>query len=97
MSVGFMSALRHQLRVRKTSIVTCDDHPWLDSFAVADHDRSPEVSLAAAARLLIERLAKPSRRATRTIRLRRDAHPRIVRLRLRGSTLLTTSGRPALA
>ena len=35
MSVGFMSALRqYQLRCPEdVAIVTCDDHPWLDSFS----------------------------------------------------------------
>ncbi len=102
MSVGFMSALRqYQLRCPEdVAIVTCDDHPWLDSFSprLTTIDLPKRELGAAAARLLIERLAKPSHRATRTIRL-----PSAMRIRescgcaLRGSTLLTTDGRPALA
>ena len=35
MTVGFMGALRqYRLRCPRTSrMVTCDDHPWLDSFS----------------------------------------------------------------
>lgn len=60
MAVGFMRALRqYQLRCPEDiAIVTCDDHPWLDSF----HPRLTTVNLPkyelgrAAARLLVERL-----------------------------------------
>jgi LacI family transcriptional regulator len=102
MSVGFMSALRqYQLRCPEdVAIVTCDDHPWLDSFSprLTTIDLPKRELGAAAARLLIERLGKPANRATRTIRL-----PSAMRVRescgcaLRGSALLTTSGRSALA
>jgi LacI family transcriptional regulator len=102
MAVGFMQALRqYQLRCPEDiGIVTCDDHPWLDSFSprLTTIDLPKRELGAAAARLLIERLAKPSGRATRTIRL-----PSAMRIRescgcaLRGSALLSASGRPALA
>jgi len=103
MSVGFMGALRqYQLRCPEdVAIVTCDDHPWLDSFSprLTTIDLPKRELGAAAARLLIERLSKPgARRGARTIRL-----PSAMRIRescgcaLRGSALLTTSGRPALA
>lgn len=60
MTVGFMRALRqYQLRCPEDiGIVTCDDHPWLDSF----HPRLTTVNLPkyelgqAAARTLIRRL-----------------------------------------
>ena len=102
MSVGFMEALRqYQLRCPEdVAIVTCDDHPWLDSFSprLTTIDLPKHELGAAAARLLIERLSKGARRAPRTIRL-----PSAMRIRescgcgIRGSALLTTSGRPALA
>jgi LacI family transcriptional regulator len=71
MTVGFMRALRqHQLRCPEdVAIVTCDDHPWLDSF----HPRLTTVNLPkyelgqAAARALMQRLqpgdAPPPKRA----------------------------------
>ena len=77
MAVGFMRALRqYQLRCPEdVAIVTCDDHPWLDSF----HPRLTTVNLPkyelgqAGARALIERIepgdAPPPRRA-RTITLK---------------------------
>ena len=60
MTVGFMRALRqYQLRCPDDiAVVTCDDHPWLDSF----HPRLTTVNLPkyelgqAAARLLVRRL-----------------------------------------
>ena len=60
MTVGFMRALRqYQLRCPEDiAVVTCDDHPWLDSF----HPRLTTVNLPkyelgqAAARLLVRRL-----------------------------------------
>jgi LacI family transcriptional regulator len=65
MAVGFMKALRqYQLRCpQDVAIVTCDDHPWIDSF----HPRLTTVDLpkydlgAAGARVLIERLASRDR------------------------------------
>jgi len=60
MTVGFMRALRqYQLRCPEDiAVVTCDDHPWLDSF----HPRLTTVNLPkyelgqAAARMLVRRL-----------------------------------------
>lgn len=63
MAVGFMKAVRqYQMRCpQDIAIVTCDDHPWLESF-------SPELTTvnfpkyelgSEAARVLIERLAAP--------------------------------------
>jgi LacI family transcriptional regulator len=60
MTVGFMRALRqYQLRCPEdVAVVTCDDHPWLDSF----HPRLTTVNLPkyelgqAAARMLVQRL-----------------------------------------
>ena len=83
MAVGFMRALRqYQLRCPEDiAVVTCDDHPWLDSF----HPRLTTVDLPkyevgkAGARALIERVdpgtAKPPQRGrvitlTTTMRLR---------------------------
>jgi len=72
MTVGFMRALRqYQLRCPEDiAVVTCDDHPWLDSF----HPRLTTVNLPkyelgqAAAKLLIQRLQPgddpPPKRAT---------------------------------
>src|SRR5882672_6833043 len=92
MSVGFMEALRqYQLRCPEdVAIVTCDDHPWLDSFSprLTTIDLPKRELGAAAARLLIERLSKPARRTARTIRL-----PSAMRIRescgcgIRGSAL----------
>lgn len=71
MTVGFMRALRqYQLRCPDDiAVVTCDDHPWLDSF----HPRLTTVNLPkyelgqAAARMLVGRLQPgdepPPRRA----------------------------------
>ena len=83
MAVGFMRALRqYQLRCPEDiAVVTCDDHPWLDSF----HPRLTTVDLPkyevgkAGARALIERIdpgtPKPPQRGrvitlTTTMRLR---------------------------
>lgn len=60
MTVGFMRALRqYQLRCPEDiAVVTCDDHPWLDSF----HPRLTTVNLPkyelgqAAAKMLVRRL-----------------------------------------
>jgi len=72
MTVGFMEALR-QYRMRcpdDVAVVTCDDHPWLDAFSprLTTIDLPKRELGAAAARLLVDRLA------------RRGGRPRIVRL-----------------
>jgi LacI family transcriptional regulator, galactose operon repressor len=77
MTVGFMRALRqYQLRCPEDiAVVTCDDHPWLDSF----HPRLTTVNLPkyelgqAGARALIRRLqpgddALPKRGQTVTLK-----------------------------
>jgi LacI family transcriptional regulator, galactose operon repressor len=93
MSVGFMGALRqYQLRCPEdVAIVTCDDHPWLDSFAprLTTIDLPKRDLGAAAARMLIERLAKGKRSAPRTIRLKSA-------MRIRESCGCTLRGRAAL-
>lgn len=77
MAVGFMGALRqYQLRCPEdVAIVTCDDHPWLDSF----HPRLTTVNLPkydlgqAGARALLERMQPSNGRAakrSRTITLK---------------------------
>jgi len=73
MTVGFMEALR-QYRMRcpdDVAVVTCDDHPWLDAFSprLTTIDLPKRELGAAAARLLVERLA------------RRGGRPRIVTLK----------------
>jgi LacI family transcriptional regulator, galactose operon repressor len=72
MTVGFMEALR-QYRLRcpeDIAVVTCDDHPWLDAFSprLTTIDLPKRELGAAAARLLVERIAQPGGRR-RTIRL----------------------------
>jgi len=72
MTVGFMEALR-QYRMRcpdDIAVVTCDDHPWLDAFSprLTTIDLPKRELGAAAARLLVDRIA------------RRGGRPRIVRL-----------------
>ena len=62
MSVGFMQALK-QYRLRcpeDIAIVTCDDHAWLDAFSprLTTVDFPKRELGAAAARLVIERVAK---------------------------------------
>jgi LacI family transcriptional regulator len=93
MSVGFMGALRqYQLRCPEdVAIVTCDDHPWLDSFAprLTTIDLPKRDLGAAAARMLIERLANGKRSAPRTIRLKSA-------MRVRESCGCTLRGRAAL-
>lgn len=72
MTVGFMRALRqYQLRCPEDiAVVTCDDHPWLDSF----YPRLTTVNLPkyelgrAGARLLLDRL-HPGRATSRRPRL----------------------------
>ena len=85
MSVGFMEALRqYQLRCPEdVAIVTCDDHPWLDSFSprLTTIDLPKHELGAAAARLLIERLSKGARAAAHHSTAQRDAHSRVVRMR----------------
>ncbi len=78
MAVGFMQALRqYQLRCpQDIGIVTCDDHPWLDSFA----PRLTTINLPKyeigrrAAELLVEALEPPDgaakRRSARTVTLK---------------------------
>jgi LacI family transcriptional regulator len=73
MTVGFMEALR-QYRLRcpeDVALVTCDDYPWMDSFAprLTTIDLPKRELGAAAAQLLVERIAKKSGR------------PRIVKLK----------------
>lgn len=73
MAVGFMRALRqYQLRCPDdVAVVTCDDHPWLDSF----HPRLTTVNLPkyelgqAGARALIERIDPGDRRPPRRSRV----------------------------
>jgi len=73
MAVGFMQAMRqYQIRCpQDVAIVTCDDHPWLDSFAprLTTVNFPKYTAGAEAARVLVERLANRGR-AARTIELR---------------------------
>ena len=63
MAVGFMRALRqYQLRCPEdVAIVTCDDHPWLDSFGPGlTTVNFPKYELGSeASRVLIDRLTRP--------------------------------------
>jgi LacI family transcriptional regulator, galactose operon repressor len=73
MSVGFIKALQ-QYRLRcpeDIAIVTCDDHPWLDAFSprLTTLDLAKRELGAAAARMLLERIAKPRARI-RSVRLK---------------------------
>ena len=73
MTVGFMEALR-QYRLRcpeDVALVTCDDYPWMDSFSprLTTIDLPKRELGAAAAQLLVERIAKKRGRA-RTIVLK---------------------------
>jgi LacI family transcriptional regulator len=73
MTVGFMEALR-QYRLRcpeDVALVTCDDYPWMDSFAprLTTIDLPKRELGAAAAQLLVERVGKKTGR------------PRIVKLK----------------
>ena len=93
MTVGFMEALR-QYRMRcpdEVAVVTCDDHAWLDAFSprLTTIDLPKRELGAAAARLLVERIAKPSGRA-RIVRLGNA-------LRVRESCGCALRGRDALA
>jgi LacI family transcriptional regulator len=69
MAVGFIKAMR-QYRLRcphDIAIVTCDDHPWIDGFSPQlTTVNFPKYELGSeAARVLIERLGSPDRRAER--------------------------------
>jgi LacI family transcriptional regulator len=73
MTVGFMEALR-QYRMRcpdDVAVVTCDDHPWLDAFSprLTTIDLPKRELGAAAAQILVERIAHPRGRP-RTLRLK---------------------------
>ena len=65
MAVGFMRALRqYQLRCpENVAIVTCDDHPWLDSFSPGlTTVNFPKYELGReSCRVLLDRLAHPER------------------------------------
>jgi LacI family transcriptional regulator len=93
MTVGFMEALR-QYRLRcpeDVALVTCDDYPWMDSFSprLTTIDLPKRELGAAAAKLLVERIAKKSGR------------PRILKLknamRVRESCGCSLRGGTALA
>jgi len=73
MTVGFMEALR-QYRMKcpdDVAVVTCDDHPWLDAFSprLTTIDLPKRELGAAAAQLLVERIAHPRGRP-RTLTLK---------------------------
>ena len=73
MTVGFMEALR-QYRLHcpeDVALVTCDDYPWMDSFSprLTTIDLPKRELGAAAAQLLVERIAKGKGRA-RTVTLK---------------------------
>jgi LacI family transcriptional regulator len=73
MTVGFMQALQ-QYRLRcpeDVALVTCDDYPWMDAFSprLTTIDLPKRELGAAAATLLLERIARGSGRA-RTVRLK---------------------------
>ena len=73
MTVGFMQALR-QYRLRcpeDVAVVTCDDYPWMDSFAprLTTIDLPKRELGAAAAQLLVGRIARKGGRA-QTVRLK---------------------------
>jgi LacI family transcriptional regulator len=73
MTVGFMEALR-QYRMRcpeDVALVTCDDYPWMDSFSprLTTIDLPKRELGAAAAQLLVERIARGKGRA-RTVTLK---------------------------
>ena len=73
MTVGFMEALR-QYRLRcpeDVALVTCDDYAWMDSFSprLTTIDLPKRGLGAAAAQLLVERIARGKGRA-RTITLK---------------------------
>ncbi|PYR18576.1 MAG: LacI family transcriptional regulator [Acidobacteria bacterium] len=93
MTVGFMEALR-QYRMRcpdEVAVVTCDDHAWLEAFSprLTTIDLPKRELGAAAARLLVDRIARPGGRA-RIVRLRNA-------LRVRESCGCALRGADALA
>src|SRR6478672_3332495 len=93
MTVGFMEALR-QYRLRcpeDVALVTCDDYPWMDSFAprLTTIDLPKRDLGAAAAQLLVERIAKKQGRP-RTVKLKNA-------MRVRESCGCGLRGRVALA
>ena len=93
MTVGFMEALR-QYRLccpEDVALVTCDDYPWMDAFAprLTTIDLPKRELGAAAAQLLVERVAKKAGRA-RTVRLKNA-------MRVRESCGCGLRTRPALA
>jgi LacI family transcriptional regulator len=93
MTVGFMEALR-QYRLRcpeDVALVTCDDYPWMDSFSprLTTIDLPKRELGAAAAQLLVDRIARPRGRV-RTIMLKNA-------LRVRESCGCGLPKRPALA
>ena len=69
MTVGFMEALRqYRMKCPKdVAVVTCDDHPWLDAFSprLTTIDLPKRELGAAAARLLVDRIAHPRARVRR--------------------------------
>jgi DNA-binding LacI/PurR family transcriptional regulator len=73
MAVGFMRAMRqYQLRCPEdVAVVTCDDHPWLDSFGLGVTTVNfPKYELGCeSCRVLIERLTQPDR-PTQTVELK---------------------------
>ena len=88
-----MEALR-QYRLRcpeEVALVTCDDYPWMDSFAprLTTIDLPKRELGAAAAQLLVDRLAKP-RGTVRIVRLKNS-------LRVRESCGCALRGKTALA
>ena len=85
MTVGFMEALR-QYRLRcpeDVALVTCDDYPWMDSFSprLTTIDLPKRELGAAAAQLLVERIAEEGRPPADGQAEERDAGAGIVRLR----------------
>ena len=69
MTVGFMEALRqYRMKCPKdVAVVTCDDHPWLDAFSprLTTIDLPKRELGAAAAQLLVDRIAHPRARLRR--------------------------------
>jgi len=93
MTVGFMEALR-QYRMRcpdDVAVVTCDDYPWLDAFSprLTTIDLPKRELGAAAAQVLVERIAHPRGRP-RTVTLKNA-------LRVRESCGCPPRGTTALA
>jgi LacI family transcriptional regulator len=104
MTVGFMEALR-QYRMRcpeEIALVTCDDYPWMDSFAprLTTIDLPKRELGAAAAQLLVERIETPSGRArtirlTNAMRVRESCGCGLRALKRTGSPKGLRGGRPA--